>query len=78
MKKICCLLVVCFGLSACDNNTIVGKCLPNEKSTTTTEQNGKVIESKTIVKYMCGCFENKESNLPDFAPSKEEFSPTFV
>ncbi len=73
MKKIC-LLMLCFGLSACDDNTIVGKCVLNTSSTTTTEQNGKVIETKTTIKYICGCFENKESDLPDFGPSNEEFS----
>ena len=66
--------MLCFGLIACDNNTIVGKCLPNTSSITTTEQNGKVIETKTTVRYMCGCFENKESDLPNFGPSTEEFS----
>ena len=66
--------MLCFGLSACDDNTIVGKCVLNTSSTTTTEQNGKVIETKTTIKYICGCFENKESDLPDFGPSNEEFS----
>lgn len=73
MKKFC-LLLLCFGLTACDNNGVIGKCVPNTSSTTTTEQNGKVIEIKTTVRYMCGCFENKESDLPDFGPSNEEFS----
>jgi len=71
MKKIC-LLILCFGLVACDNG-IVGKCLPNNSTVSTTEQDGKVIETKTTVRYICGCFENKESDLPDFGPSKEEF-----
>ena len=66
--------MLCFGLIACVDNTIVGKCVPNTSSTTTTEQNGKVIETKTTIKYICGCFENKESDLPDFGPSNEEFS----
>lgn len=73
MKKIC-LLMLCFVLIACDDNTIVGKCMPNTSSITKTEQNGKVIETKTTVRYICGCFENKESDLPDFGPSNEEFS----
>lgn len=72
MKKIC-LLILCFGLVACDNG-IVGKCLPNNSTISTTEQDGKVIGTKTTVRYICGCFENKESDLPDFGPSNEEFS----
>ena len=73
MKKIC-LLMLCFGLTACDNSTIVGKCLPNERSTTTTEQNGKIVETTTTNTLLCGCFENIESSEPLFMISKETFS----
>ena len=73
MKKLC-VLPVLFCLCACDNNTIVGKCLPNEKITTTTEQNGKTIKTSTTELFLCGCFDNIESDTPQFMISKEEFS----
>ena len=72
MKKLY-LLLLCFGLIACDNNTIVGKCLTNERSTTKTEQDGKITRIKITDGFICGCFENTESDLPQFGPSKEDF-----
>jgi hypothetical protein len=66
-------LLLCFGLTACGNNGIIGKCLPNNSTVSTTEQDGKVIENEITVRYICGFFENKESDLPNFGPSTEEF-----
>ena len=73
MKKLY-ILPVLFCLCACDNNTIVGKCLPNERTVTTTEQNGKIIKTSTTELFLCGCFDNVESDTPQFMISKEEFS----
>ena len=72
MKKLY-VLPVLLCLCACDNNTIVGKCLPNEKITTTTEQNGKTIKTSTTELFLCGCFDNVGSDTPQFMISKEEF-----
>ena len=72
MKKLY-LLLLCFGLNACDNNTIVGKCLTNERSTTETKQDGKITQIKITDVFICGCFENTVSDLPQFGPSKEDF-----
>ena len=68
------VLPVLLCLCACDNNTIVGKCLPNERTVTTTEQNGKIIKTSTAELFLCGCFDNVESDTPQFMISKEEFS----
>lgn len=68
------VLPVLLCLCACDNNTIVGKCLPNERAITTTEQNGKIIKTSTAELFLCGCFDNVESDTPQFMISKEAFS----
>lgn len=73
MKKLY-VLPVLLCLCACDNNTIVGKCLPNERTVTTTEQNGKTIKTSTVELFLCGCFDDVESDTPQFMISKEEFS----
>ena len=73
MKKLY-VLPVLLCLCACDNNTIVGKCLPNERTVTTTEQNGKIIKTSTAELFLCGCFGNIESDTPQFMISQEEFS----
>ena len=73
MKKLL-ILPILLCLCACDNNTIVGKCLPNERTTTTTEQNGKIIKTSTKDLFLCGCFDRVESDAPQFMISKEEFS----
>ena len=73
MKKILLLLLPIMTLAACDNNKIVGKCLPNERTTTITEQNGKKIETSTSLVFLCGCFQNPNTNSPDFIISKNEF-----
>lgn len=73
MKKLL-ILPVLFCLCACDNNTVVGKCLPNEKTVTTTEQGGKIIKTSTTELFLCGCFDSTESDAPQFMISKEEFS----
>jgi len=74
MKKILLLLLPIMTLAACDNNKIVGKCLPNERTTTITEQNGKKIETSITELFLCGCFQNQDTALPDFIISKDEFS----
>ena len=61
-------------LCACDNSTVVGKCLQNERTITTTEQNGKIIKTSTTELFLCGCFDSAESDVPQFMISKEEFS----
>ena len=71
MKKAFVLMLVF--LCACDNGT-VGKCLTNERSVTTTEQDGTIIETTTIDTLLCGCFENKKSNEPYFIIPTDEFS----
>lgn len=73
MKKLF-ILPVLLCLCACDNNKIVGKCLPNERTITTTEQNGKTIKTSTTELFLCGCFDSAESDTPQFMISKEEFS----
>ena len=73
MKKLF-ILPVLLCLCACDNNKIVGKCLPNERTITTTEQNGKTIKTSTTELFLCGCFDSTESGTPQFMISKEEFS----
>lgn len=73
MKKLL-ILTVLFCLCACDNNTVVGECLPNEKTVTTTEQDGKIIKTSTTELFLCGCFDSTESDAPQFMISKEEFS----
>ena len=73
MKKIF-ILPVLFCLCACDNNTVVGKCLPQEKNITTIEQNGKTIQTSTTVSFLCGCFDDAESDTPQIMLSKEAFS----
>ena len=73
MKKLY-VLPVLLCLCACDNNTIVGKCLPNERTVTTVEQNGKIIKTSTAELFLCGCFDNVESDTPQFMIAKEEFS----
>lgn len=73
MKKLL-ILPILLCLCACDNNTIVGKCLPNERTTTTTEQNGKIIKTSTKDLFLCGCFNRVEFDTPQFMISKEEFS----
>ena len=73
MKKLF-VLPVLLCLCACDSNTIVGKCLQNERTTTTTEQNGKIIKTSTKDLFLCGCFDSIESDIPQFMISKEEFS----
>lgn len=73
MKKLF-ILPVLLCLCSCDNNTIIGKCLPNERSTTTTEQNGKTVKTSTSELFLCGCFDSVESDVPQFMISKEEFS----
>lgn len=72
MKKSC--VVFCLLLTACDNRGIVGKCFPYERSITTVEHDGKIIETKTTDKLLCNCFENQESDVLKFVISKEEFS----
>ena len=57
---------MCLGITACDNNTIIGKCLLTGQRTKTTEQNGKVIATETTNIFACGCFETQESKTPDF------------
>jgi hypothetical protein len=74
MKKILLLLLPIMTLAACDNNKIIGKCLPNERTTTITEQNGKKIETSITELFLCGCFQNQDTALPDFIISKDEFS----
>lgn len=73
MKKIF-ILSVLFCLCACDNNAFVGKCFLNEKTTTTTEQNGKIIKTSNTELFLCGCFDSVESDSPQFMIPKEEFS----
>lgn len=73
MKKIF-ILSVLFCLCACDNNAFVGKCFLNEKTTTTTEQNGKIIKTSNTELFLCGCFDSVESDTPKFMIPKEEFS----
>ena len=73
MKKLCILpVLLCF--AACDNNTITGKCLPHERTITTTEQNGQTMETSTTELFLCGCFKNANSKTPDFIIPKDEFS----
>ena len=73
MKKLY-VLPVLLCLCSCDNTTIVGKCLPNERTVTTiTEQNGETIKTSTTELFLCGCFDNVESDTPQFMISKEEF-----
>ena len=71
MKKL--FLILCFVLTACDNNTFIGKCLKTTTTTKTTEQNGKVIATETNNMFTCGCFETQESSTPDFMIPKESF-----
>ena len=71
MKKIF-ILPVLFCLCACDNNTIVGKCLPHERTVAISEQNGEIMEKSTVESFKCGCFENIESDTPKFMA--DEFS----
>lgn len=71
MKKL--FLILCFVLTACDNNSVVGKCLLNGRSYQTTEQNGKLIETKINSIFVCGCFETQESTTPDFMIPKDYF-----
>ena len=73
MKKLCCLPVL-LCLCACDTDTIVGKCLPHERTVTSIEQNGKIVKTSTVESFICGCFENIESDTPQFAISTDEFS----
>lgn len=73
MKKLL-ILPVLLCLCACDNNPVVGKCLPNERTITTTEQDGKIIKTSTTELFLCGCFDSTESDAPQFMISKEEFS----
>lgn len=73
MKKLF-ILPVLLCLCACDNNKIVGKCLLNERTITTTEQNGKTIKTSTTELFLCGCFDSAESDTPQFMISKEDFS----
>lgn len=68
------VLLVCSVLCGCGDNSLVGKCLPNERSITTTEQSGQIIETKITDSLLCGCFETLESTEPQFIMSREEFS----
>jgi len=78
MKKLL-LLSLCFVVAACDNGGFIGKCLPNERTITTTEENGQVVEVSKTHLLLCGCFDNNQfdnnqSEVPNFMISKEEFS----
>lgn len=73
MKKLC-ILPVLLCMCACDNNPITGKCLPNERTISTTEQNGQTIKTSTSELFLCGCFKDAESEMPDFMIPKDEFS----
>lgn len=73
MKKLL-LLSLCLVVAACDNGGFMGKCLPNERTITTTEENGRVVEVSKTHLLLCGCFDNNESEIPNFMISKEEFS----
>ena len=72
MKKVF-VLPVLLCLCACDNNTIVGKCLTNRTSTTTTEQDRQVVETKVTNFLLCGCFKDSKSKDPAFMIPEEEF-----
>ena len=73
MKKLC-ILPVLLCLCACDNNTITGKCLPNERTVSNTEQNGQNVKTSTTESFLCGCFKDTKSEMPDFMIPKDEFS----
>ncbi len=73
MKKLL-LLSLCLVVAACDNGGFIGKCLPNERTITTTEENGQVVEVSKTHLLLCGCFDNNELDTPNFMISKEEFS----
>ena len=73
MKKLL-LLSLCLVVAACDNGGFIGKCLPNERTITTTEENGQVVEVSKTHLLLCGCFVNNQSEVQNFMISKEEFS----
>ena len=72
MKKLL-ILPVFLCLCACDNNTIVGKCLNNRRTNTTTEQDGKNIGTTVTEFLLCGCFDGIKSEKPTFVFSEDEF-----
>ena len=72
MKKLF-ILPVLLCLCACDNNTIVGKCLVNRSTTTTTEQDEKNIGTTITEFLLCGCFDDIKSKEPTFVFSEDEF-----
>lgn len=72
MKKLF-ILPVLLCLYACDNNTIIGKCLNNRSTTTTTEQDGKNISTTVTEFLLCGCFDDIKSENPTFVFSEDEF-----
>ena len=47
MKKLCCLLVVCLGLAACDENKIVGKCEIYHVN---------LREDESTLRFLCHCY----------------------
>ncbi len=75
MKKVY-LLIACISLTSCDSNKFdakfIGKCIPNEITTATTQQNGKKISIKTTTTFLCGCF-NKLSPDKPFIIAQQHF-----
>lgn len=72
MKKLY-VLPVLLCLCACDNNTIVGKCLVTRSTTTNIEQDGKDIGTTVTEFLLCGCFDDIKSEKPTFLFSEDEF-----
>ena len=72
MKK-CMFFVALLCLSACDNNTVVGKCLLSSGEKGNTKQDNVIVTAFATDFFSCFCFDNLESDTPRFVIPKDEF-----
>ena len=71
MKKYT-FLICCFALYACDNTNqqINGHCIRNERTVTTTEQDGQIIKTINTETFLCKCIQDTTS----FIVPQKDFS----
>ncbi len=77
MKKYI-FIMLCIALCGCDNknDNMMGYCVKNDHTVTTTEQNGQVIKRTTTYTKLCKCHSTDEQNSNSFMIPTKEFSFT--